>query len=669
MKKLLLILVLFIPILTFSQSPGDVRYNIPLVQWEFYNGVTWVAQATPSSVDPETFPNIDNKNDAIGKYVYTNTGGEGKIPVDSIPSWFGSGGSADFSIQNCTPDSLPFLKIENQFHPQASQFLQLLGNDLATIQDTLIAGIENLYKDDGLVATRLSGGDSLNMQSFRIEDYPCGCEVDSFYVHVGVDALTGGVVFPIVSLNNYGILPMDGPIASTGNVVLRYNDKPSVIFGGQPWNGVTIDPPLPDLFDPIDYAKSSMFFTLTTPNNSADGAVSWSIDYIYVQYFTDCSDQPLPTYITIDADTNLIYGYQRDFEIPEPVDISVKADTTSILWDNLLGYIRLKGGVSSDGFEFNSDSTFVGIDRFDGNDTEGFFVTHTRDDSKYLLGISAQGQYLFGKSETGGSQVVGHFIDGVSRLYLGGGGDANDKSAIVGFPSFSRAQLEYNSYFFGNDAGDDNYAYLTQDSVRFSADSVILLQPREDSSIIKISDHNETVDISVTDSLLEISANVPNSEIKIDLESSDAELNYSAGFNPYGSTISDISFHVLKEIDASNHVAREMSVIELLSLIVGAEEFLDYSVGNVLSNSESSGQVIIENLSGSDTLNLNGRQVYGYTTSVKINETIGVNTLVVNAGAGNTIDGSQFYIMDNDWQNTIFRRLADDSFIIVAEYR
>lgn len=40
------------------------------------------------SVNPESFPAITNKTAAQGKYLYTNTGAEGKIRVDSIGVWF-----------------------------------------------------------------------------------------------------------------------------------------------------------------------------------------------------------------------------------------------------------------------------------------------------------------------------------------------------------------------------------------------------------------------------------------------------------------------------------------------------------------------------------------------------------------------------------------------------
>ena len=324
-------------IMLWSQNDGIIKLRSDAGKYEF--GVlpkedtvntTYLLAVTPSGrmkirpISSLGGDGIGTDNQVItisNDTIYLEDGGFVKLP----------------DIPGCRSDSLPFLSIESQFHQDAADFIGVLGNPGPFIQDTLISGLENLYNDDGLVADRPVGGDSINMQSFQIEDYPCGCAVDSFFIHVGVDALSG-FIFPIVSLDNIGILPQGGPITSTGDVVLKYNDKPSAVFGGGPFNGVIISPPASGLYLPSNYMSERAFFTIGSPNNSADGSASWSIDYIWVEYFTDCANQQLPTCITINSDSNLIYAYEREAEITDisgkadTLDLIGKADTSDIYW-------------------------------------------------------------------------------------------------------------------------------------------------------------------------------------------------------------------------------------------------------------------------------------------------------------------------------------------------
>lgn len=89
MKKLVLVVALLsVIVLGYSQSSGDMRYDSGDIQ--YYNGSTWVTLSSTSSVDPETFGAATVKGSAEGKYVYTATGGtEAKILVDSLGVWFG----------------------------------------------------------------------------------------------------------------------------------------------------------------------------------------------------------------------------------------------------------------------------------------------------------------------------------------------------------------------------------------------------------------------------------------------------------------------------------------------------------------------------------------------------------------------------------------------------
>lgn len=154
MKKLVLMIALIgVIVLGYSQSSGDMRYSGGDIQ--YYDGAGWVTLSSTSSVNPETFGAATLKGSATGKYVYTATGGtEGKILVDSIGSWFGH---QVLSISNDTIylEDGGFVVLPSQTIPR----LQIINDSFLTIApyyiDTislcgLCSGITPVFRTDSI---------------------------------------------------------------------------------------------------------------------------------------------------------------------------------------------------------------------------------------------------------------------------------------------------------------------------------------------------------------------------------------------------------------------------------------------------------------------------------------------------------------------------------------